>query len=1106
MGQELSNWLEGLGLGQHADAFAKNGVDFALVPELTNEDLKDLGIVRLADRKRLLKAIADLAPTPTSIDPSTRPAAKYEAERRQLTVVFCDLAGSTALSGSLDPEQLRDVLLAYQTACAAVVDRYDGHVAQCIGDGLLVYFGIPRAHEDDAQRAVNAGLGIVEAVAHLSQRLRRELGIDLGVRVGVHTGLVVAGEMGAGAAREEMAIVGQTPNVAARLQALAVPNTLVISSSTQRLVGSLFIYEDLGVHHLRGVADPMQAWRVIGERPTESRFEALQVAGMAPLIGREAEIDLLLRKWELARNAKGQVVLLSGEPGIGKSRLTEALRDRIANGPYTRLRCQCSPYFANSALYPFVRHLEQAAELSPSDPPEEKLGKLERMLAESGQCEPAIVPLLATLLSIPTGTRYPPIDLAPQRLKEKTLAALADRPLALAAKQPVLFVVEDAHWIDPSSEELISALIDRLQDARVLLVVTHRPEYAVPWSHRTHLSVVTLNRLDRAQSAAMVDTLTAAITLPAEAADQIVAKSDGVPLFVEELTKAVLEFNAPGDRSAHRSQLVVPSTLHDTLMARLDRAAGVKEVAQTAAVLGREFSEALLAAVSPLDSESLASALDELVDAELLFRGTPPASYVFKHALVQDAAYGTLLLSKRQHLHARTAEALEQKFPEITESQPELLAHHYEAADMPDHAIADWERAGARSSAAYNYVEAERQLTRAIALVPQLAEDRQKPVEMTLQMALGKAYRAIRGTGSLQTERTYARVRTLCEEIGDIDQLLEAIYGQFMCAFNRPKVHDAGRYAREFAEAAQRERDPATLLVAHQLAGLAAFLLGDFPRTREHMECSLRVEGVDLARLNLISQRQHPSSPLTYLAWTLFALGLPVQARARAKQSLAASEGAFLHAMALGNECYLHHFRGDCVAVEANVAAILDLSADKGLVVFHEIGRVFHGWTLAHRGAVEEGIGLMRDALARLDATEQKVEQPYMISILAQTYLQAGRWREAQEQLDVALRRVEDTDERWYESELHRLAGEIALARGEAADAGAQFKRALGVARAQSARMWALRAAIRLARLWRDAGRTAEARALLAPILDGLTEGFELADLVEGRALLDELA
>jgi predicted ATPase len=643
-------------------------------------------------------------------------------------------------------------------------------------------------------------------------------------------------------------------------------------------------------------------------------------------------------------------------------------------------------------------------------------------------------------------------------------------------------------------------------------VVTHRPEYTVPWSSRAHLSAVTLNRLNRAQSADMVDKLTAAMTLPAETADQIVAKSDGVPLFVEELTKAVLEFNAPRDRSGGRAEsgqqrLVVPSTLHDTLMARLDRASGAKDVAQTAAVLGREFSEALLAAVSPLDPETLASALDELVDAELLFRGTPPhTSYIFKHALVQDAAYETLLLSRRQQLHARTAEALEQTFPDIAESQPELLAHHYDAAGMADRAIAYWQRAAARSSAAFNYAEAEHQLARAIALVPQLVDDRQKPIELDLQMALGKAYRAIRGTGSSQTERTYARVRTLCEEIGDIDQLLEAIYGQFMCAFNRPKVHDAGRYAREFAEAAQRERDPATLLVAHQLAGLAAFLLGDFPRTREHMERSLRVEGVDLARLNLISQRQHPSSPLTYLAWTLFALGYPAQARARAKQSLAASEGAFLHAMALGNECYLHHFCGDCAAVEANVAAMLDLSAEKGLIVFHEIGRVFQGWTLAHRGVVEDGITMMRDATARLDVTEQKVEQPYMISILAETYLQAGRWPEAQEQLDVALRRVQDTDERWYESELHRLAGEIALARGDVADAEVQFKRALDVATAQSARMWALRAATRLTHLWRDAGRTAEARALLAPILDGFTEGFEMADLVEGKALLDELA
>ncbi len=1118
MARELRNWLEGLGLGQHAEAFAENGVDFDLLSELTNEDLKDLGITRLADRKRLLKAIADLVPAVTSVPIKTTvmPAApKHEAERRQLTVMFCDLVGSTALSGSLDPERLREVLRAYQAACASVIDRYDGHIAKYIGDGLLAYFGIPRAHEDDAQRAVSAGLGIIDSMAGLSQRLQREMGIELGVRLGVHTGLVMTGEMGSGAAREQMAIVGETPNIAARLQALATPNALVISSNTKRLVGGLFTYEDIGTHQLRGVARPMQAWRVIGERLTESRFEALHTAGLVPLVGREAEIDLLLRRCEQAKQGEGQVVLLSGEPGIGKSRLTEALRERIADMPHARLRCQCSAYFTNSALYPFVHQLEQAAELSQSDPPEAKLEKLERLLAESGQAVPEVASLFAALLSISAGGRYPALDLTPRRLKEKTLAALVDRLLGLAAQQPVLFVVEDAHWIDPSSEELISAAIDRLQDARVLTVITYRPDYTPPWSGRTHLTVLLLNRLSRKQAAAMVGEFTVATTLPPETIDQIVGEADGVPLFVEELTKAALESGFLADPAGGRApggprQLSVPATLQDTLMARLDRSAAAKAVAQTAAVLGREFSEALLTDVSSLDSATLTRGLDELVRAGLLFRrGSPPhASHVFKHALVQDAAYETLLLSKRQQLHARTAEALEQRSSEIGEAQPELLAHHYESAGIWERAIACRQRAGVSASDRSNYIEAERHLSRAIALVPRLPDDRRKHAELDLQMSLGAVYRAIRGSGSSHTEQTYGRARTLCEEVGDADRLLEVVYGQFMCAFNRPKLHDAERYAKEFMEVAQRGHNAAALLVAHQLVGMAAFLLGNLVRSRRHLEECLHAESVDRTLLTLYSHGQHPGAALIYLAWALFALGYPEQAHARAREAVAASEGkaAFLYVFALANGCYLHQFCGDCAAVEANLAAMLDLAAEKGIVVFYELARVFQGWTRSCRGAMEDGIELMRDALAKLAEMEQRLEHPYYIAVLAETYLRAARCPEAQEQLDEALRQVQATDERWYEAEVHRLAGEVALARGSAVDAEASFHRALAVARAQSARMWELRAAKKLTRLWREAGKVAEARALLAPVIDAFTEGFETADLMEAKSLLDELA
>jgi predicted ATPase/class 3 adenylate cyclase len=1111
MSHDVRAWLEDLGLGRYAETFAENGVDLDLLSELSNEDLKDLGITRLADRKRLLKAIAGLVRT-THLTAIPAPSTS-EGERRQLTVMFCDLVDSTALSSTLDPEQLRDLLLAYQAACAVVIDRYDGHLAKYLGDGLLVYFGLPRAHEDDAQRAVSAGLDIVEAVALLNRELFRKIGIELGVRLGVHTGLVVAGEMGAVGAREEMAIVGETPNVAARLQSLAAPNALVISSSTQRLVGGLFTYEDIGVHQLKGVARPVQAWRVTGERLTESRFEALHPDGPFPLIGREEEVDFLLRRWEQAKQGDGQIVLLCGEPGIGKSRIVEALVERIADLPHVRVRCQCSAYFATSALYPFARQLVQAAGFLPTDPSAIKLNKLEQTLADSGQAVPEIASLFASLLSIPVASHYPRLELTAETLKQRTVTALVDRVLGLATRKPVLMVVEDAHWIDASSAELIAAAIDRVQDSRVLTVITYRPDYIPPWSGRTHLTMLMLNRLSRAQAADMVGALAATEALPAEIIQQIVAKADGVPLFIEELTKAVLEAGLAYDETvcgrAGRLQLSVPMTLQDALVARLDRTAGTKEVAQVAAVLGREFSEALLTAVLPPNRDALTGALDALVQAGLLFRrGSPPqTSYVFKHALVQDAAYGTLLLSSRQQLHAQTADVLERQFPEITEAQPELLAHHYQAAGIYDRAIACWQRSGTRARERSNYVEAEHALTAAVGLVLQLPDEARKRTELDLQMALGSVYRAIRGSGSPQTEFTYRRARALCEEVGDADRLLEVMYGQFVGAFNRPKLHDAERFASEFMAIAQRDQNASALKVAEYLIGSTAFLLGDLVRARQHLEESLRVDGVDRGGVNRYSHGQYPTFPLTYLAWTVFVLGFPTQGHALAGEAIAVARdrSEFYYAMALSNDCYLHHMCGDCAAVETNIATLLDLSAKKGIVVFHAVARLFEGWTRASRGAPEDGIDLMRDALAKIAATEQKVEHPYKRSILAETCLRAGRWSEAEEQLDEALRLVRATDERWYEAELHRLAAELALAKGDKVNAELKFERALTLATAQSARMWELRAATGLARLWREAGKVNAARALLAPVLGSFTEGLDTRDFIEGKAILDEL-
>ena len=896
--------------------------------------------------------------------------------------------------------------------------------------------------------------------------------------------------------------------------AQADPNALVISSSTQRLVSGLFTYENMGVHQLKGVPRPVQVWHVIGERLTESRFQALHPAGPVPLIGRKAEVDLLVSCWQQAKQGDGQVVLLCGEPGIGKSRIVEAVLERIADLPYARIRCQCSAYFTTSALYPFGRQLAHAAGFLPTDPPATKLDKLEHLLSELGQAVPEIAPLFARLLSIPAASRFPELDLTPENLKQRTVTALIDRVLGLATRKPVLFVVEDAHWIDPSSQDLISAAIDRVHDFRVLMVITYRPDYTPPWRDRTHLTLLTLNRLSRTQAADMVDEL-AAEALPADVIQEIVAKADGVPLFIEELTKAVLEAAALTDgktasMGAEHPQLSVPVTLQDALVARLDRTAGTKEVAQAAAVLGREFSQVLLTAILSRRREVVSAALDALVQAGLLFRHDSPAQtrYIFKHALVQDAAYGTLLLSARQRLHARTADVLEQQFPEIMEAQPELLAHHYQAAGIYDRAIAHWQRSGARARERSNFVEAEHALTAAVALVRRLPDEAQKGIELDLQLALGAVYRAIRGTGSPQTERSFARARALCEEVADTDRLLEAIYGQFVCAFNRPKLHDAKRYASEFMEIAQRDRNPSALKVAEYLIGATEFLLGDLVVGRRYLEQSLCLDEVDRSRLDRYSHGQYPTFPLIYLAWTLLALGFPGQGHARAEEALAASRDGpeFYYAMTLGNACFFHHMSGDSAAVEANVARLLDLAAKRGIVVFHGVARLFHGWIQARDGAVDDGIELMGDALAKLASTEQKVEHPYKRSILAETCLRAGRWSEAEEQLGEALRLAQATDERWYQAELHRLAAELAVAQGNTVKAKLEFEQALAVARAQSARMWELRAAKGLAGLLRKEGNSNEARALLAPVLGSFTEGLNTRDLTEALAVFEELA
>ena len=701
---DLGGWLRSLGLERYEAAFRENEIDDTVLPSLTAEDLKDLGVGIVGHRRKLLDAIAALradasakAPPPDAL-PVTDSTAKDSAERRQVTVMFSDLVGSTALSARMDPEDLREVIAAYHKCVAEIVRRFGGFVAQYLGDGVLVYFGYPQAHEDDAERAVRAGLELIAAVGELKTRA------SLQTRVGIATGLVVVGDLMDSGKREERGIVGETPNLAARLQGIAEPNTVVIAEGTRKLLGNLFELADLGAKDLKGIAGPVRAWAVLRASSIESRFDALHATGLTALVGREEEFELLLRRWARAKNGEGQVVLLSGEAGIGKSRLTAALLERLAGEPHTRLRYFCSPQHSDSALYPIIRQMERAAGLAHDDSPQARLDKLDALLAQTSTSAEDSA-LFAEMLSLANDGRYPVVELTPQQRRQRTLEALTARIKALTRASPVLMIFEDAHWIDPTSLELLGRAVDQIRTMRVLLSVTFRPEFDPPWIGRPYVTALTINRLGQRDSDAMIDHLVGNKGLPASIRQDIIERTDGIPLFVEEMTKAVLELEGEGEARRTDGAVpppvpAVPASLQASLMARLDRLGPAKEVAQIGAAIGRQFSHALLASVVRQPDAELESALDRLVAAGLLFRqGAPPdATYLFKHALVQDTAYGTLLRNQRQELHARIAKVLEQEFQDIIGTQPETLAHHYSQAGLVDLAIEFWGRAGARSA------------------------------------------------------------------------------------------------------------------------------------------------------------------------------------------------------------------------------------------------------------------------------------------------------------------------------------------------------------------------------------------------------------------------
>jgi predicted ATPase/class 3 adenylate cyclase len=1038
-----------------------------------------------------------------------------------LTVLFCDLVGSTMLSGQLDLEDLRAVVRAYQETAAEVIQHYEGHIAQYLGDGLLVYFGYPQAHEDDAQRAVHTGVELVEAIGGLNTRLEARYGVRLAVRLGIHTGPVVVGDIGGGGRYEQLAL-GETPNIAARLEGLAAPNTVVISPVTARLVHQTFVLEDLGASVLKGVAEPMAVSRVLGRR-TPSRHDDEAPPSRTPfLVGRDEELGLLRRRWEQSKEGLGQVVLLSGAAGLGKSSLVAALRAQVGREGYAHLTLRCSPYHTNSALYPVIEHLQQVLQFERTDPPETKLARLEQGLQPCRLPREEIVPLFGALLAVPLpAERYPARNVSPQQQRQQTQDALVAWLLEEATRQPVLAVWEDLHWADPTTLELLGLLVEQTPTAAMLHVLTFRPEFSPPWPTRSHLTPITLNRLERPQVEALIAHLVGGKALPAEVVAHIMAKTDGVPLYVEELTKMLLASDLLRADAEHYvltgplSTMAIPETLQDSLMARLDQLATAKEVAQLGAVLGREFVYDMIRAISSQDEATVQDGLARLVAAELLYqRGRPPrARYMFKHALIQDAAYASLLRRTRQQVHQQVAQLLEARFPEIVETQPELVARHYTEAGCTEQAVGYWQRAGQQASDRSAHLEAISHLTTGIELLKTLPETPEHTQQaLALYIALGAALQIAKGFAAPEAEHAYTRARELCQQVGEIPEIVPVLYGLWRFYLGRAQFHRVRETGETLLRLAQRDHVPTHAVVAHLALGITSFCLGVLPAARQHLEEGIARYTPDQHHAPLFRIGHDPGVNCRgWAAMTLWLLGYPEQALARLHDALTLAH-TLSHPFSLAYaQCWaalVNQLRRDAPAVHAQAEATVTLSTEQGFTLWAAWGTSLRGWALALRGQGEEGRVQVRQGIAAVRATGTALLIPYFCTVLADVCDHLGHTEDGLRALAEAHTLAEQYEDRWWEAEICRLRGVLLLRQPGTPEAEAEacFQRALDVARRQEAKSLELRAAMSLSRLWQQQGKRQEAHDLLAEVYAWFTEGFDTADLQDAKALLEALA
>jgi class 3 adenylate cyclase/tetratricopeptide (TPR) repeat protein len=1108
---DVGTWLRDLGLGQYEAVFRESEIDADVLTELTEQHLKDLG-VSLGHRLKMLRAIRELA----AETPET-PKPHGAADRRQLTVMFCDLVDSTALTVQLDPEDMGDLLRAFQRAVTTSVTRFDGHVAKWTGDGASIYFGYPRAHEDDAERATRASIALIEAVGEL----RREHDVALEVRIGISTGLVVVGELiGEGEARER-GVFGDTPNLASRLQNVADPGTVVVSESTRRLLGRTFELQALGPLELKGFKGPVPAWSVIGEIANVSRFEASRSETMTPFVGREQEVALLADRWRRAVNGEGQVVVLSGEAGIGKSRILAVLRERIGDQRHLTFRYQCSPHHGNDAFYPVMGQLWRGAGFVSGEPPAARLDKLETMIARAGLEIVEIAPYLASLLTIPTEGRYPPLELAPSEMKERTIAALITLVVGIAKAVPVLMVVEDAHWIDPTSLDLMARLVERLQHFAVLHVVTARPEFTTSWAGRSHVTSLSLNRFERSQAITMIDRITSGKALPAEVLNQIIAKTDGVPLFVEELTKSVLESgllrqeNGAYVLASALTPLAIPSTLHDSLTARLDRLSPIKEIAQIGSAIGREFSYRLLEAVSPIRGQALQDALQQLIEAELIYRrGAPPkASYIFKHALVQDTAYVSLLRSRRQHIHADIAQALKERFAD--EDHPAAtIAHHFSEAGLAEQAAPYWLAAAELALSQSAPAEAEHHASTGIALIPRIAEGPARDaLELGLLVARANAMVPLKSISAPETFEALAAAKQLLDRgIGTDLQRMSILYGLCSATTLTARLKQALGFAHQIIEVAERLDDPTYRVVGYRQLGTLQFYAG---QNREALQ-SLQMgnEYRDPRRQRAIGYRFGWDQGVAILSFEVLvrlSLGL-LDSAAQLSEQVRIELLSHEHATTVASATFCTRTWPELVledleGLEHDSAELAAYCSEKRVEQIRLLASLHQVYARTMREPSESNIAALRAALDALRKSGGNAGSSLTICNLAEALLIAGDLEGAEAALDDGFAFVEQSGERYWLAGLHRLVGHIALKRREPdrQRAEACFKQAIEIARGQEARLLELRAAVDLAQLWRDTGSDNDPRAMLEPILAMLEGGETTRDVRNARALLAQM-